>query len=91
MITVTEINEINTGCPSEWLGLTDYDERIYIRYRNGKLTVHLSKESDKADKDLLLNGATFLIYTSNPDTDSLMTFGELKIMTGGIISFQENP
>jgi len=47
-------------CPSQWEGVTENNEAVYIRYRWGRLTIELSKP-DGTVFDAIRNGE--LIYS----------------------------
>jgi len=40
-LTVIDLENIGTACPSQWKGRTDDGMYVYIRYRYGELTVSL--------------------------------------------------
>ena len=44
-----------SACPSQWEGLTERNESLYIRYRWGQLTIQLS-EPDGTIKDAVNTG-----------------------------------
>jgi hypothetical protein len=44
-------------CPSQWEGITDKNEAIYIRYRGGRLTIRVSKP-DETIEDAVEKGKT---------------------------------
>lgn len=41
-IKLHQLNKISYACPSQWIGITTNNKRIYIRYRWGILTVRKS-------------------------------------------------
>lgn len=46
-ITVKQVEQTCTFCPSQWEGTTDDGRRIYARYRDGFLTVQVSPQGKK--------------------------------------------
>lgn len=44
-----------SACPSQWEGLTERNEALYIRYRWGRLTIQLS-EQDGTIRDAIISG-----------------------------------
>lgn len=45
MITVTKLTKTCGACPAQWEGKTVDGAFVYVRYRYGRLTVSLSRES----------------------------------------------
>ena len=68
----------NTGscCPSQWEAITDKNEFIYIRYRFGRLTIHMSEPNGDLS-DAINNGIRVLEKSIGNGLDGSLNEGEL--------------
>ena len=41
MITIKQIKNLHTACPSQWEGETDDGQDVYVRYRGGELSIEI--------------------------------------------------
>ena len=64
-------------CPSQWEGVTEKNETVYIRYRWGCLTIKLSKPGGTAF-DAIRNGELIYSEQLGGELDGNMSSGEVK-------------
>lgn len=44
MITIKKLEQTSVACPTQFHGVTDKDEPVYIRFRYGRLSMEISRE-----------------------------------------------
>lgn len=78
------------GTPTQWEGVTDDCRGVYARYGGGELTVYLG-DPDEGPEAAELNGRLILlkVIELNDPSAGLMTLGELKIHTAGLVSWPD--
>jgi len=75
-IKVVAIQQTGTACPSQWVGLTEDGQTLYIRYRNGCLMVGLGANLDEA-----VSNDIFFLDRDMP-FDGFITLNEVSQLTG---------
>ena len=76
MIKIKTLNCVCSCCPSQWKGVTENNETIYINYRYGQLKIQLS-EVDGTLRDALNSVPVYLDqigdeWDSKMNTEKLM-------------------
>lgn len=88
MLKIKFLMRTSSACPSQWEGLTENFEPIYIRYRHGVLTMDIGKpyENKNIDdiilrdlgSDALEKGKKVYGEQIGDDYDGIMTDEEMK-------------
>jgi hypothetical protein len=84
MIRVTEIRNTCSACPSQWEGLTDDEQVVYIRFRWGHLSVGVDHCLDEA-----ICAAPIFTWDDSDMCNGVMDYGQLKELTGGVLELPE--
>lgn len=71
-----ELHQTTSCCPSQWNGLTEQNEFVYIRYRFGTLTIQLSASGGNIS-DAINIGHMIFVKSFNDRLDGKMTSEEL--------------
>jgi NAD dependent epimerase/dehydratase family enzyme len=69
----------NTGsyCPSQWEGITDKNEAIYIRYRWGRLSIYLSAPDGTIEDAINENKVLYSKQISSDEYDGFIELEEV--------------
>jgi hypothetical protein len=82
---IKSIKNTSTCCPSQWEGLTENDEVLYIRYRWGRLAIQLS-EPNGTIKDAVNTGRVLHNKQIGPIYAGVITIEEvMEIMKKELI------
>ena len=77
-MTITKLNRITDYCPTQWHGVTDSNEPVYIRYRWGELVIRVGQPGQ--DIDSAIDGT--IVFSGHKkvyrEFDGTISFRELK-------------
>jgi hypothetical protein len=77
MMKITKIMNCGTVCPTQWIGATEDNRAVYIRYRWGRLTVHYG-EREKLSEVAAVCGKLFYEKDLNRPAEGYLRYSELK-------------
>lgn len=74
MIKIVSLTQTTSACPTQWEGLTDNGEKVYVRFRFGNLSISIDgKPIFKANDDSGWNGVlsfdNLIIWSHNKGWD----------------------
>jgi len=49
MVKIIEYVQVSNFAPTQWMGITESDEGVYIRYRNNKLIIKIGENPVKGE------------------------------------------
>ncbi len=92
MITVASVSEMGGACPFQVEGLTDDGQRVYARYRGGRLAVYVGTDYPIAAHRMFelsfghpldgsLNGATLAALTKDALTWPVEVMNDGEVIT----------
>ncbi len=92
MITVVSCEQTTTACPTQWEGKTDDGQRVYARYRGGRLAVYVGTDYPIAAHRMFelsfghpldgsLNGATLAALTKDALTWPVEVVNDGEVIT----------
>jgi len=76
MYRVVQLKRTCTACPSQWEGLTDKENDVYIRYRWGRFSVDID------------NNEIFCYHSDEP-LDGFMSTEDMMELTKDVLEFNE--
>jgi hypothetical protein len=85
---VTQVSKLTQTCkasPSQWEGLTDDGQFIYVRYRWGCLSISNGKTMDEAVE----NGNNLFEKQLGNKRDGRLEYDKLREATAGIINWPD--
>ena len=81
---LTQLERTCCACPSQWEGLTDDGNYVYIRYRGGRLRADVAKTRFQWAKGVKIQ--LFGQVVGEP-LDGYMTDEEMKVALRGVLDF----
>jgi len=77
-VTVVRLSKYGSF-PTQFKGITDSQEPVYIRYRHGFLAMHVGKPNETVAEMLIRDWDGTEVFSSNDGTgNGIMSFQELK-------------
>jgi hypothetical protein len=85
VIKVTELQQTCEASPSQWEGRTADDQPVYVRYRWGKLAVHIAEPGDDLWQAVL--GNAMFEWDSGDGLDGYIPLERVRALTSGVIEW----
>jgi hypothetical protein len=87
MLKVVELHNINDGAPAQWQGYDSDRNPVYVRYREGYLSISVGQRGDSIFS-AVYGDEVFGRQIGDARSD-VMNFAELKAITDGVVEWPD--
>jgi hypothetical protein len=87
MLKVVELHHINDGAPAQWQGYDSDEKPVYVRYRDGYLSVCVGQRGDSIFS-AVYGSEVFGRQVGDAHSD-MIDFAELKAITAGVVEWPD--